>query len=573
VSSTPGTARDPHLAWTGSTLYVAWEDGRTGVPEVWIRTWNGTSWSAETCLTGDAVPSRAPALAAGQDRVLVAWEEGEAPSRILGRFYSGFWQAPVTISEGTGSASEPTVALMEPWSGSLGVAWVDTRHGAAEIYLRVWDWSWAPEGRVTDLPGECRHPSMKGEFCCGDALQTHLILTYEHTAPGGVTESWASCGSPGGLSADRISPDDGIPSVFPASASFPFAFGWFLGGAFPKPYVAWTDIQETNHHGLQEGSYCPWFTNPIEPISETGLSHATVAAAAGSPDAHLMILWIEEVADVPTLLSRRGAVPGCTAPDPQAPASLLLAPGGAPADTLVMLDECSHQPLANQTFRIDFSMALDHDLTWDPLQQHPTVSATTNAQGQAIFFLRGGGCSQAGTATAFFDDYGLPVDFKTWLGAKSPDLDGDCVVRDLDLESVRAALGTADFCADLDGSGLVDAADLAIVEATLGEHCSHITGIAPAPLDARLHLAIDPNPCRGRATVNLHGMSSPVRIQIFDVHGRLVRSLEPDALAGGSTRVEWDARDERGRAVSSGLYTVMASGGGFEAHRSVLVLR
>lgn len=38
VSTSPATARDPHLAWTGSTLYVVWEDDRTGFPEVWVRT-------------------------------------------------------------------------------------------------------------------------------------------------------------------------------------------------------------------------------------------------------------------------------------------------------------------------------------------------------------------------------------------------------------------------------------------------------------------------------------------------------------------------------------------------------
>jgi hypothetical protein len=573
VSSTPGTARDPHVAWFGSTLHVVWEDDRTGIPEVWVRIWNGSGWSAETCLSGDTTPSRAPSLAASEDRVLVAWQDGESPGRIRGRFYTGYWQTAVTISGGTGSASEPTVSLLDSYSGSLAVAWADTRHGAAEIYLRTWNGSWAPENRVTDLPGECGHPSMKGEFCCGDAIQTHLILTYEHTAPGGVTETWASCGSPGMMGADRISPDDGIPSILPASASFPFAFGWFLGGAFPRSFVTWTDVRETNHHGVQEGYSCPWATNPIEPLSEVGLSHATVAAAAGNPDAPLIVLWIEEVAGVPTLLSRRGAVPGCTGPDPRAPATLKLTPGGAPADTLVMLDECSHEPLANRTFRIEFRPALDQDLTWDPLQQHPTVSATTNALGQAVFSLRGGGCSQAGTATADFDDYGMSVAFKTWVGAKSPDLDGDCIVRDLDLAAVHAALGTADFCADLDGNGVVDETDVAIVESALGEHCSHITGIASAPAATGPRLAIRPNPCQGRATFNLYGVSSLVRIRIFDVHGRQVRNLEQITSAGGAARIEWDARDDQGRPVPSGLYTAMALGGGLEVRRSVLVLR
>jgi hypothetical protein len=575
VSTSPGTARDPHLAWTGSVLFVAWEDNRTGIPEVWLRTWNGGTWSAETCLTEDAVPSRAPVLAASGERVLVAWEEGDAPVQVRGRYYSGFWHAPETISGGAGSASQPTLTLLEPLQGTLAVAWVDTRHGPAEIYLRRWEptGSWLDEVRATDLPGECGHPSMKGEFCCGDYLQTHLILTYEHTAPGGVTEVWASCGDPSGLSADRISPDDGVPSVLPAAASFPFAFNWFLGGAFPRPFVTWTDVRETNHHGVQEGSFCPWLTNPIETLSEAGLSHATVAAAAGNPDAHLITLWAEEVAGVPTLLSRRGALPGCTGPDPKAPPALLLAPGGTPADTLVMLDECSHEPLANQLFSIEFSTALARDLTWDPLQQHPMISVTTDAQGRAVFSLRGGGCSRAGAATAYFDDYGLPVNFKIWEGAKSPDLDGDCVVRQKDLEAVQAALGTDDFCADLDGNGLVDPGDVAIVEAALGQHCSNVTGIDSEPAETGLRLAVDPNPSRGRTMFSLRGASSPVRIRILDVLGRQVRALAPTGAGRESARIEWDGRDDHGRAVPSGLYVIAASGAGREARRSLLMLR
>jgi len=46
----------------------------------------------------------------------------------------------------------------------------------------------------------------------------------------------------------------------------------------------------------------------------------------------------------------------------------------------------------------------------------------------------------------------------------------------------------------------------------------------------------------------------PASLRVFDVQGRLVRTLLRDATVDGGAVVGWDGRDERGVTVSSGVY-------------------
>jgi hypothetical protein len=57
----------------------------------------------------------------------------------------------------------------------------------------------------------------------------------------------------------------------------------------------------------------------------------------------------------------------------------------------------------------------------------------------------------------------------------------------------------------------------------------------------------------------------PVRLAIYDVHGRQVRKLVDSVQEAGEQRVVWDGRDEQGSPVGSGIYVVR-----LEASRAVL---
>ena len=70
-----------------------------------------------------------------------------------------------------------------------------------------------------------------------------------------------------------------------------------------------------------------------------------------------------------------------------------------------------------------------------------------------------------------------------------------------------------------------------------------------------------PNPSRGDVTLSLEAFEDgPVRVEILDASGRMVRRFE-DAIGGRGTRAwTWDGRDASGRAVAPGWYRVRATG-------------
>ena len=62
-------------------------------------------------------------------------------------------------------------------------------------------------------------------------------------------------------------------------------------------------------------------------------------------------------------------------------------------------------------------------------------------------------------------------------------------------------------------------------------------------------------------------------LRVFDVHGRLVRTLVDSYLAAGQRTVEWDGRDDRGHPLASGTYYMRLQGGGTYVSRAVSLLK
>ncbi len=67
--------------------------------------------------------------------------------------------------------------------------------------------------------------------------------------------------------------------------------------------------------------------------------------------------------------------------------------------------------------------------------------------------------------------------------------------------------------------------------------------------------------------------SSDVRLEVFDMLGRHVRTLEDSRFSAGSYNVVWDGRDSNGRETSSGVYLYRIDAGDFKASRRMLLIK
>jgi uncharacterized repeat protein (TIGR01451 family) len=98
-----------------------------------------------------------------------------------------------------------------------------------------------------------------------------------------------------------------------------------------------------------------------------------------------------------------------------------------------------------------------------------------------------------------------------------------------------------------------------------------------APVVGGLETRAYPNPVIGRATsifyrVPAEAGSSPVAIEVYDLTGRLVKTLVSATQAPGDYSAEWDLRDGGGQTVSAGIYFYKATVGSFQVTQKLLVI-
>ena len=82
-----------------------------------------------------------------------------------------------------------------------------------------------------------------------------------------------------------------------------------------------------------------------------------------------------------------------------------------------------------------------------------------------------------------------------------------------------------------------------------------------------------PNPFNAGTAIRFQlGQMGPVSLDMYDIQGRLVRRLWQGILAGGEHQLAWDGRDERGRAVATGVYlSHLVAPGVVQARKMMLV--
>ena len=84
-----------------------------------------------------------------------------------------------------------------------------------------------------------------------------------------------------------------------------------------------------------------------------------------------------------------------------------------------------------------------------------------------------------------------------------------------------------------------------------------------------------PNPFNPSTTItySVPEGGGEVRLEVFDIRGRLLRVLAEGACEAGSYYVQWDGTDGYGRAVASGVYFSRLRGEGFTAVRKMVLVK
>ncbi len=181
------------------------------------------------------------------------------------------------------------------------------------------------------------------------------------------------------------------------------------------------------------------------------------------------------------------AVASIGVPDPRfsiVPNCLSICPGGDESFTVIVRD-VNNAGVGGATVTLDFNscptaiVALCGDCTepsgYNPVAHHITRVADVN--GVAVFNLCGS--IYCPTGAARWVEVNANGVVLASLSFNTPDLDGDGDVDAQDVALATAAAGTATAQADEDCSGSVNAADVAVVNAHLGHHCTGVVPVVP----------------------------------------------------------------------------------------------
>lgn len=193
-------------------------------------------------------------------------------------------------------------------------------------------------------------------------------------------------------------------------------------------------------------------------------------------------------------------------------------------------------------------------------------------------------------------DFGGPVD---WLVLNYADLGGNVNV------GVNGDCRNVENLSDLNGTTVGGAEFWAVDYGTPGQSCGtlYVVGLiesfgiggqeffidnirvcpnqtmdagepAVTATDATLLLApARPNPARESSLLSFTlTRPAPVRITVYNVSGRAVRTLVNEERAAGAYQVAWDGRDANGRRVPAGIYAYRVETGTTVQSRTIILL-
>lgn len=304
ISNNNGISSDPSMVIApDGTPYVAWSDESSGVWQIYVRRWDGSSWAeaGSGSATGGGISdntgeSSLPVMAIAPDGTpYVAWQDSSGGPRsiYIRRWNGSSWEevgigsaSGRGISGSSGYASSPTIAIAS--NGVPYVAWTWGSGGFYEIHVRRWNGdAWQEVGTGSASNGGisntyCAHfpsiaigPTDAPYIAWKDDDCTHMYPQIYVRRWNG--NSWAEVGS-GSASGEGIS-DTVYWSSHPSLAIGPDG----------TPYVAWED--QGVYVRRWNGS--TWGEIGLGSASGGGVGGGTYPSLAVAPDAKPYLTWTD----------------------------------------------------------------------------------------------------------------------------------------------------------------------------------------------------------------------------------------------------------------------------------------
>jgi len=102
------------------------------------------------------------------------------------------------------------------------------------------------------------------------------------------------------------------------------------------------------------------------------------------------------------------------------------------------------------------------------------------------------------------------------------------------------------------------------------------TTTAPATAEVPFKLVnnmIDPNNNEKITIQYMVNQGGRLKIEIYDLKGRLVKRVFNDNVSAGAGSVDWDGKDKKDLVPSSGIYLVYIEGPGIKQYKKMCILK
>ena len=183
LTYTTGNSCYPDVAVSGDNVYVVWEDGTVGNPEVYFRksSDNGASWQAAKRLTDTTNCSYTPQIAVSGANIYIVWQEtvsGYGAVWFLKSIDGGaHWQPMKMLTDNLHDTRNPALAVS---GANVYMAWSDLTPGNYDIYFRMSADSgatWQGKKRISNNTGHSLTPHIAGKGA-------NVYIAWEDRTPG-----------------------------------------------------------------------------------------------------------------------------------------------------------------------------------------------------------------------------------------------------------------------------------------------------------------------------------------------------------------------------------------------------